>query len=313
MARMIAELCQNHNGSFSVVKEMIDKCAEQRITFAKIQALYSDELVYRPEFESQTSNPLEMFRPFAKEKQRLSMLDLSPREEEQFVSLCDKAGIKAMITTFTHEGVRRAEGAGFKYVKIASYDSTNFELISRVLPFATELFISTGATTTTEIKALINFLVLNNALKKTTILHCKTEYPNDLNRVNLGRLEYLRQFGLPVGFSDHSPAVLENGDLNPNRNLASLLAIHLGATVIERHFTVLPTNETKDGKISATAEDFEELITFSSSNEDKRISKLQEFEFDLNIVIGNTENGYEPSVAEWLNRRYYQGRVRSAN
>jgi N-acetylneuraminate synthase len=311
MTKFIAELCQNHNGSMSVLEDMINKCAEHGITFAKIQGLYSHELVFREEFEYQSENPFVQFRPFKLEKERLSKLDLTPKNEEKFVSICEKSGIKPMITTFTHEGVRRAEAAGFKNIKIASYDSTNFELISRVLPFAQELYISTGATTSAEIKALISFLALNSALEKTTLLHCKTEYPNELQNVGLGRIQEMRRHGLPVGFSDHSPAILDNGQTNPNRNLASLMAIHLGAAVIERHFTVLPTSETRDGKISASVEDFSELVRFKDLAASERLAQLRDFQFDLDILLSNTSNNFEPSVKEWWNRRYYQGRVRS--
>jgi len=308
--RIIAEICQNHNGSFQNLKEMVDAACEGGAHIAKIQALYSEELVYREQFEGNTTEKFSMFRPYEAEFARLSSLDLSEEEEENFVEYCLFRKIVPMITVFTNKGVERAKLAGFKHIKIASYDSTNLSLIESTLDFAKEIFISTGATTELEVESLIQFLLLHNKKNKITLLHCKTEYPNMINRVNLLRMKWLDSFGFEVGFSDHSQTYSSEGIRLSTRNIASKAAIILGAKVIERHFSTLSPAETKDGKISIKSDDIKELINFYKNENNQQLEFLENYKDEILLIKGNGSN-FEPSVEEWWNRQYYKGRVRS--
>lgn len=307
--KLIAELCQNHNGEKNTLIEMATKALEAGATHAKIQNLYSFELTKRLEFENPNPSKFQMFRPFKTEVARLSKLDLSEEQELEFVNVCRKLGVIPMTTVFTYYGAERAKRAGFKHIKIASYNSTDLELIEYVADFSDELVISTGATTVLEIRSIIRFLHDSSLINKVTLLHCKTEYPNLLERVHLQRMNWLKEFGVEVGFSDHTLTFDEHAKPVPNRLLASKVALFLGATAIERHFTILAPSDTKDGRISITPEDLKELASFAKLSIEEKVLSLNLNEKLVQLIIDNKNLNFEPSVEEWFNRRYYQGRV----
>lgn len=311
MLKIIAELCQNHNGSIDTLLGMVNSAKKSGATFAKIQALYSDELVYRPQFEDPNPGKFGMFRPYNLEKTRLANLDLTLEDEKKFVSHCENIGIIPMITVFTDKGVERAKIAGFRHIKIASYDCTNFDLINQVSNYCLSLHISTGATSISEITDLANFLKKLKFSKviDITILHCRTEYPNKLNSLTMNRMKWLSTLDFPVGFSDHSEVFSLNGKKNETHNLASKVAINMGASVIERHFSILDPLSTKDGRISASPTDIKELINFSLMSQKLKDVDLEGFEEEVLLIAGTDD--FEPTVEEWWNRKYYKGRVKS--
>jgi pseudaminic acid synthase len=309
MTRIIAELCQNHNGKEKILETMIASARKNGADYVKIQALYSNQLQFRQRFE-ESNNKFTMYRPFLAEKERLSKLDLTFENEKSFVDICKDYKINPMITIFTNMGAERAAKAGFKHIKIASYDSNNFQIIKEALQFTDFLFISTGATTVSEMHLLNNFLNENNFRNvEVEYLHCKTEYPNFEHKVNLNRMLWLKSFGYPVGFSDHTRTYNEFGDKEDFINLASKVAITLGASVIERHYSILSPELTKDVRISIQPEDLCDLRQFIDLSQDAK-----EFELKINSgivtnIIGLDKNNYDPSVEEWWNRDYYRGRV----
>ena len=309
MVKIIAEICQNHNGSLENLLTMASEAHASGAQFAKIQALYSNELVHREEFETLNDNRFNMYRPFKSELNRLSTLDLNLEQERAFVLHCEQIGITPMITVFTDKGLIRAIDSGFHHLKIASYDCTNFSLITSCLKQVDHLYISTGAATMVEVESLTTLLSKYSKQKKITLLHCKTEYPNKLNSVNLNRMLWLANFNFPVGFSDHTQTYDDAGRTVPHINLASKIAIYKGANVIERHFSTIDPTKTKDGKISINSKNLSELVNFASKNSEDQQRELNISEDLVREIMGDFN--FEPSVEEWWNRRYYKGRVRS--
>jgi sialic acid synthase SpsE len=309
MTKIIAELCQNHNGNEKILEKMISSAYKNGADYVKIQALYSNQLQFRERFE-ETNQKFSMYRPYLNEKERLLKLDLRFESEKLFVEICEDYKIDPMITIFTNMGAERAANAGFKHIKIASYDSNNFQLIHKALEFANFLFISTGATTVSEIQLLSIFLSENNFRNiKVELLHCKTEYPNLERRVHLNRMSWLKSFSYSVGFSDHTRTYNEFGGKEESINLASKVAISLGASVIERHFSILSPELTKDGRISIQPEDLFELRRFINLSQRAKEFELQTNSDIVKSIIGSDNTNYEPSVEEWWNRDYYRGRV----
>ena len=158
MTKLIAEFCQNHLGDTNILEKMIISAKNNGASHAKIQGLYSHEITKRDQFELPTNR---IFRPYANEVERLSKLDLSIDTEKWFVQKCNEISIIPMITVFTHMGVERAKNAGFKSIKFASYDCGSLPIISKVLEFADEIVISTGATYWNEIKSTAEYLQKN--------------------------------------------------------------------------------------------------------------------------------------------------------
>jgi N,N'-diacetyllegionaminate synthase len=300
---IIAEFCQNHNGNVEVLNRMILEAKLGGASHAKIQGLYSSELTKRPEFELENQAEGSLFRPYQTEFDRLSKLDLTLETESHFVLECKRAGIIPMITVFTHLGLERALMAGFNSFKIASYDCGSRELISRILPHADELVISTGATLWNEIE-LTSQLVAKEKKSHTRIafLHARTIYPTPLDKMNISRMLFLRYLGWDTGLSDHSRPEVDG-------LIASKLAIHLGANYIERHFTVLARNETKDGPVSILPNELQELYKFSQRDSLARYRELSEIDNLARICLGNGE--LEIDSQEVTNAKYYRGRVAS--
>jgi sialic acid synthase SpsE len=304
--KIIAELCQNHNGNIDQLLSMVDLAIENGADIVKIQAIYSNELNYRGEFENSKPDKFGLYRPYSVELERLKKLDLDEIQEKKFVEYCKIKKITPMITVFTLGGIQRALNAGFKDFKIASYDSTNLKLIQEVISIANNVYISTGATTELELEFLVSFLNQYKKKCNITLLHCKTEYPTKLDSVNLQRMLNLSNFGYKIGYSDHTQVADEFGNYLEHRNVAAFYAMSLGAEAIERHFTSLNPNDTKDGKISITKSDLYELSKFSKLSRLEQAMKLKNYKLDLNNLLGS--GTFEPSVEEWLNRSYYKGR-----
>jgi sialic acid synthase SpsE len=300
---IIAEFCQNHNGNVEVLNRMILEAKQGGASHAKIQGLYSSELTKRSEFEPDYQEEGSLLRPHQAEFDRLSKLDLTLETESHFVEECKKFGIIPMITVFTHLGLERALNAGFKSFKIASYDCASRELISRILPHADELVISTGATLWNEIE-LTSQLVAKEKKSHTKIafLHARTIYPTPLDKMNISRMLFLRYLGWEVGLSDHSRPEVDG-------LVASKLAIHLGASYVERHFTVLARTETKDGPVSITPSELQELSNFWHKDPLARYQELLKINNLAKICFGESE--LEIDAQEATNAKYYRGRVAS--
>ena len=127
-----------------------------------------------------------------------------------------------------------------------------------------------------------------------------TIYPTPLNQLHLKRINWLKQFSENVGFSDHTSPKISG-------IIASCASIYWGANVIERHFTILDSDQTKDGPVSITKKDLKEIKEFSLlSKSDQKLwldERIPEWE---NILTGfSTRN---MSKEELLNRSYYRGR-----
>jgi N,N'-diacetyllegionaminate synthase len=304
----IAETCQNHNGNFETLRKMVYEAANSGATHCKIQGLYSDELTQRSIFEdSDRANRASVkMRPYEIEYARLKELDLSETQESDFVRLCEKEGIIPMITVFTHEGARRAKDSGFKSIKIASYDCSSYPLIEEISSFAEELIVSTGAMTEGEIKETQRLIMSSKLSQKNThFLHCVSEYPTRLDRLNLNRIKSIKKFIHSVGYSDHFANNESRLKLKIDRQMPAKVALYFGASVIEQHFTILPKNETKDGPISVTTSDIKNLMTFIIEDEEW----FNNVSHDFSEIFGDGQ--IDPSVEEWQNRKYYRGRVAS--
>ena len=134
------------------------------------------------------------------------------------------------------------------------------------------------------------------------MLHCVTLYPTPLDKVHLARMEWLQELAPSVGYSDHS-LVSETG------LIASKAALALGAELIERHFTILPANETRDGPVSIDAEQLRQLADFSQLSIEERCLRMDHEHPEWKIVIG--QKNRKLTNEELLNRDYYRGRFAS--
>lgn len=299
---LIAECCQNHNGNRELLKKMIHSAAENGADYVKIQAIRSSELSKREEFENgefdKDNKMINIKRPYQAEFDRLSKLDLSKEDEMWFVEECLRAGIASMTTAFTRTSAREVKDMGFEAIKIASYDCGSIPLLKEVKNYWKKIFVSTGATYNEEIEAAAKALEGSDF----EFLHCITIYPTPLNELNLKRLLYLRKFSSKVGYSDHS--LVETTGLT-----ASKIALAIGADTIERHFTILEKDETKDGPVSIRPAQLKELRKFADLDRFERMEIIKKEYPNWEETLGKMNRPL--SDAEILNRNYYRGRFAS--
>lgn len=303
--KFIAEFCQNHLGDRKILENQIVTAKENGAYFGKIQGLYSDELVKRNQFERQPNSmklDTKIIRPFEDEYKRLKDLDLSIDDEKWFINKCMEYDLKPMITVFTHGGAKRAYELGFKHIKIASYDCESIPLIKKVMSFAHTLIISTGATSWEGVAKTAQLLHnFKGRELELAFLHATTIYPTSINELSMMRMLALKMFGFNIGYSDHTPPL--------NTSLfASKLAIFYGAKYIERHFTVLSKDETKDGPVSINGNELKELLEFSQWTPIEQSNYLRNnYSKEFYSTIVNTN--IDPTAVEIRNKEYYKGRV----
>jgi sialic acid synthase SpsE len=297
----IAEFCQNHNGDFELLKRMIESAAESGATHGKMQTIYADTLTYRPQFESgyiDNGVVKSIKRPYKNEYDRLKTLEISEEETYKFINICNQNNIIPMTTCFVRSHVKRLKEIGFRSIKVASYDCSSFPLLREVANTFDEIVVSTGASFDNEVTLASEILKSSNF----SMLHCVTIYPTPIDQLHLSRMEWLKEIAPSVGFSDHS-LVSQDGVL------ASKIALALGANVIERHFTLLPSDQTKDGPVSINKQQLSELVMFSKLNSDDQISRLDGMDKNWRRAIG--ERSRNLTQEELLNRDYYRGRFGS--
>lgn len=296
---ILAECCQNHNGKREILRRMIHTAAENGADYVKIQAIRSRELTYRERFEEGMTDENGLVtvikRPFQAELDRLSTLDLSLEEERWFVEECRRAGILPLTTVFTRTAAQEIKEMGYPAVKIASYDCASLPLLRDVKAIWDKLFVSTGATYDEEIAAAAQVLEGSDY----EFLHCVTLYPTPLEELHLSRMQWLRQFTPKVGYSDHSKPA-DTG------MWASKVALALGASCIERHYTVLEPQETRDGPVSIQPAQLKELRTFADMDRDTQMDIIRQGLPDWEKTLGDPRR--QLSRAELLNRDYYRGR-----
>ncbi|MBU43838.1 MAG: general stress protein [Spirochaetaceae bacterium] len=299
---IISECCQNHNGDREILKRMIHESANAGAHYCKIQAIRSHELVYRERFEEGVRDAsgivTSIKRPFAPEKERLGRLDLTPEDEAWFVDECLRAGVAPMITVFTRGAIDEVAEMGFEAVKVASYDCASYPLLRDVRQRWSRIFVSTGATTDPEIARAASVLDGSDF----EFLHCVTIYPTPLPALNLIRINYLKRFTSAVGFSDHT---------RPGETglAASKMAMAMGATSVERHFTVLDPSETKDGPVSVSPKELRQLVEFGQLSRAERVHRVNEEYSEWNSFWGTRDRTL--SSEELANRDYYRGRFAS--
>ncbi len=302
MTKLIAELCQNHQGDFDNVESMVSAAANSGATHVKIQTIFADDLTFRPQFENGLvvdGVVKSIKRPFKDEYERLKSLELTYAQMTKFVELSKSYNVIPMTTCFTRKHSKIIHELGFEQVKVASYDCASFQLLRELKGRYSFILVSTGATYDDEISKAANVLEGDNF----AFLHCVTLYPTPLSEFNLARMQFLKKFCPTVGLSDHSLYARDGV-------FASIAAIYLGADIIERHFTIFPQDQTKDGPVSIDSEGLKQIHNFSTLSTVDQKAYLDDILPDWqNILIGNSLRPL--SETEILNRNYYRGRFAS--
>ncbi len=249
---IIAEAGVNHNGSLDLAKRLVDEAVIAGADVIKFQTFKAEKLVSKAakQAEYQRHN---IGNNDDSQFSMLKKLELTDKQHEILVDYCRNKGIRFFSTAFDLDSIDYLHSLGLGLWKIPSGEITSYPYIKKIAQFREPVIMSTGMCELTDIEAAIN-LLLNNGLKKEqiTILHCNTEYPTPMKDVNLmAMLEIHNKFGVKVGYSDHTEGIE-----------VPIAAVALGATIIEKHFTLDKQLEGPDHKASL---DPQELCTMVKS------------------------------------------------
>jgi len=248
---IIAEAGVNHNGDINKAMQLIDKAVEASVDYIKFQTFKTELCISKNAVKADyqienTQNSSES---------QLEMVKKLELSFDQFIELekyCQQKGIKFLSTGFDTDSLDFLAGLGVKIAKIPSGEITNLPYLRQVASLFPEVILSTGMATITEIKDAVKVLTDNGVSKdKITVLHCNTEYPTPMEDVNLKAMLHIqRELGLPIGYSDHTLGIE-----------VPIAAVALGATVIEKHFTLDKTLSGPDHKASLEPDELKAMVS----------------------------------------------------
>ena len=230
---VIAEAGVNHNGSTDMALELVETAARCGADAVKFQTFSADKLVRRGAAKAAYQ---EEATGAGDQHSMLKALELSEDLHHALVRRCGELGIEFMSTAFDEEAADFLVSLGIRRIKIPSGEITNHPFLSHLAAQGLPLILSTGMATLAEVQEAVTVIGaarrehgLDGPLARVvTVLHCTSNYPAALEDVNLRAMTTMATaLGLPVGYSDHTAGTT-----------VSIAAVALGATVIEKHFTL---------------------------------------------------------------------------
>lgn len=248
---IIAEAGVNHNGSLELAKQLVDKAVEADVDYIKFQTFKASKLVTKAakQAEYQQKN---IGKGGDSQYQMLKKLELSAEDHEVLIAYCKEKGIKFFSTAFDFDSIEYLHSLNLGLWKIPSGEVTNYPFLKRVAAYNEKTILSTGMCDMENVRAAVEALYKNGLSKENLILlHCNTEYPTPFEDVNLKAMDALRkEFGVEVGYSDHTKGIE-----------VPIAAVALGATVIEKHFTLDRNMEGPDHKASLEPEELKAMVS----------------------------------------------------
>ncbi len=224
---IIAELGVNHNGSVEIAKRMIDVAVEAGADAIKLQTFKAERVISRfapkAEYQQLTTGKDESQLEMAKK------LELDIGAHKELINYCKEKGIFFLSAPFDLESIDLLNKLGLRMLKIPSGEITNLPFLRKIAKLRKKIILSTGMSDLKEIKNALDVLVKFGTEKKDiAVLHCNTEYPTPYEDVNLlAMLSIKEAFDVEVGYSDHTLGIE-----------IAIAAVALGATIIEKHFTL---------------------------------------------------------------------------
>ena len=247
--QIIAEAGVNHNGDLDIAKQLIKVASEAGADLVKFQTFQASKglsknapkAAYQLQSTDSSESQLEM----------IQKLELSPEMHEELIACCKHCGIQFFSTGFEPESVDLLFSLGVEKFKIASGELTNLPLLRHIGSYGKPVILSTGMANLVEIEAALAVLEEAGTLRQNiTILHCNTEYPTPMKDVNLRAMLSIRDsLGVSVGYSDHTLGIE-----------VPIAAVALGATVIEKHFTLDRNMTGPDHQASLEPHELKDMV-----------------------------------------------------
>ena len=246
---IIAEAGVNHNGSIELARKLIDLAVEAGVDAVKFQTFKAEKVISRnaekAAYQIQTTNvdesQLEMIR----------RLELSPQAHKNLFQYCKEKGIQFLSSPFDLESIDLLNEMGLEIFKIPSGEITNLPYLRKIGALKKKVILSTGMAELGEIEYALDILIdAGTELKNITVLHCNTEYPTPMEDVNLRAMKTIAlAFGVRVGYSDHTLGIE-----------VPIAAVAMGATIIEKHFTLDKNMNGPDHKASLEPNELKAMV-----------------------------------------------------
>ena len=246
---IIAEAGVNHNGDINLAKRLIDVAAQAGADLVKFQTFNADRQVTRlakkANYQTLTSGSSES------QYEMLRRLELSEKMHYELIDHCARKDIDFLSTGFDIESVKYLKSLDLGFFKIPSGEITNLPYLRFIGELGKRVILSTGMSTLGDIEAAIGVLEKAGTPRtEMTILHCTSEYPTPMIDVNLrAMLSIQAAFGVAVGYSDHTQGIE-----------VAIAAVAMGATIIEKHFTLDRTLPGPDHQASLEPEELIAMI-----------------------------------------------------
>lgn len=247
---VIAEAGVNHNGDSELAMRLVDAAADAGADLVKFQTFSADRLatagaekaVYQQQTTRRDESQLEMLR----------RLELSPQMHTALIDRCQARGIGFFSTAFDPDSADFLIRLGAERVKVPSGELTNLPLLRHVGRYGLPVLLSTGMGTLEEVDAALRVLEdAGTPRSQVTVLHCTTEYPAPFEEVNLRALVTIRdRLGVRVGYSDHTLGIE-----------VAIAAVAMGASVIEKHFTLDRSLPGPDHRASLEPKELTAMVT----------------------------------------------------
>lgn len=244
---LIAEAGVNHNGDIETAKKLIDAAVRAGADAVKFQTFRAENLVCKS--AEKAAYQLETTDTAETQFEMLKKLELNEQEHWELMQYCQKRNIMFLSTPFDIDSLHYLINLGVGIIKIASGEITDYPLLREAGKTGKKVILSTGMSTLNEVREAVDVLKENGS-GEITVLHCNTEYPTPVSDVNLLAMVNMREeLGLPTGYSDHTQGIE-----------IPIAAAVLGATVIEKHFTLDKTMAGPDHRASLEPDELQVMV-----------------------------------------------------
>jgi len=272
---IIAEAGVNHNGSTELAKKLIDVAVHSGADAIKFQTFKAENLVskkaQKAEYQKQTTDSKES------QFEMIKKLELDVDTHQALIAYCAEKNILFLSTPFDHDSINLLNKLGLDIFKIPSGEITNLPYLKQIGTLNKQVILSTGMANLGEIEAALAVLVsAGTQRKRITVLHANTMYPTPMEDVNLKAMQTIGQaFDIAYGYSDHTLGIE-----------VDIAAVAMGASVIEKHFTLDKTMEGPDHKVSLEPDELKAMV-----------KAIRNIELALGSRVKQVSNSERPNMA----------------
>jgi N,N'-diacetyllegionaminate synthase len=247
---IIAEAGVNHNGSIDLAKQLIDVAVDAGVDAVKFQTFKAKNLVSKhspkAEYQKQTTDVNES------QFDMIKKLELDADIHKELITYCQEKNIMFLSTPFDSESIDLLSDLGLQIFKIPSGEITNLPYLRHIGSLDKQVVLSTGMSNLNEVGDALTVLINSGTSKENiTVLHANTMYPTPMEDVNLNAmLTMQREFSVAVGYSDHTLGIE-----------VDIAAVAMGASIIEKHFTLDKTMDGPDHRASLEPEELKAMVS----------------------------------------------------